>query len=179
MQAFIYLFALLHSTSYCVWMWIITITKRTTEKMNGANDLSVAHTEKTLSFVCSASSKVLPTQMCAYFNLNMLYHHQRNEIYIFMYIVVVDVDVFCVFYSTIPNVQFSADIKCHWFSLSFFLIRCAFLCCFAIPIAWFFHFLWLMISIVMRIFTHSFPPVFLTRTMKMAAQTSWKTNHLM
>lgn len=29
---------------------------------------------------------VLPTRMCAYFNLNMLYHYQRNEIYIFIYV---------------------------------------------------------------------------------------------
>lgn len=110
-------------------------------RINEANDLSEGHTERCRSFVRSSSSKVLPTQMCAYFNLNMLYQHQRitKNIYnIFMYIAVL-----CAFYSTTHK----HPIFCGHEEPRFFLYLCVFVHCRA-KYCWFSHFLRRMISVL-------------------------------
>lgn len=153
---FIYLFALLPFFLWRTW-W------QPRANINGANDLSVAHahTERqrerlwvsesvhtVVSFVQHHHQKVLLTQMCAYFNLNMLYHHQRNEmcVRIFMYFVVA---LSCIVLFIRPHRNSRRTSSAAGFTFCFLFSFCVRLC-FS-----FAHFLRLMISVVSSLDTIS------------------------
>lgn len=98
----------------------------------------VSESAQSFSFVQHHHQKVLPTQMCAYFNVNMLYHHQRNEIYIFIISLSSSsllYAVHCALYLTTTNTsipQWTSSAtgslsRCLPFLSLSFLIRCAFL----------------------------------------------------
>lgn len=122
------------------------------------------------SIVQQHHQKVLPTQMCAYSNLNMLYHHQRNEIYIFMYIVIVVVVVVgvvivvhCALYSTTPNTFNSRRTSSATGSLSLSLPLFLILCAFLLFSSFFFIFCdsWFLLCVLltrsMKITLHKYP----------------------
>lgn len=135
--------------------------------------------DKTLSFICSASSKSVAHPNVRLFQLKYALSSSRN-IYLYLcaeYIVVV---VVVAFHSSTPNIQFSAEhqVPLVFSILSFFRFVSSYslwpvLCCFSCFIVWFSHLVRLMIWPLL------FSLVFLTRSTKIAAtQNTRKTKPL-